>query len=302
MKHIGKIVTAILSLLTFEAFGFEYNSLPWPIEPTFSEIQDATSNLIPVGSSRKGLIPTISVNGKVERIGIKIESDAPTFTLMDEFIAYFEQRGYKTIFVCHDRECGGFDFRSQLEVLPSPKMYVDLRNFHYLTAKSINDSSSYATVLVSRSSSSGFAQIDIINGVNNLNLNSNTDKVSEPLIRQLESTGHVVLNTLEFASGSPDLEPKEYSQLGELADYLKRNPNVSILLVGHTDSKGSRVGNFELSKQRAASVVERLIDKHGVNPDQISAEGIGFLSPVASNNTPEGRQSNRRVEAVLITN
>lgn len=302
MKHISKIVTAILSLLALEAFGFEYNTLPWPIEQTFSEIQDATSNLIPVGSSREGLIPTISVNGKVERIGIKIESDVPTFTLMDEFITYFEQQGYKTLFVCHDRECGGFDFRSQLEVLPSPAMYVDLRNFHYLAAKSNNDNSAYATVLVSRSSSSGFAQIDIINGINNLNLNSNTDKVSAPLIQQLESTGHVVLNTLEFASGSPELEPKEYSQLGELADYLKRNPNVIILLVGHTDSKGSREGNFELSKQRAASAVARLIDKHGVNPDQISAEGIGFLSPVASNNTPEGRQSNRRVEAVLITN
>ena len=73
------------------------------------------------------------------------------------------------------------------------------------------------------------------------------------------------------------------------------------MLVGHTDAVGALEGNIRLSKKRAEAVMRRLIDGYGVDPVQLSAEGIGYLSPRASNATEEGRRLNRRVEVVLLS-
>jgi len=71
--------------------------------------------------------------------------------------------------------------------------------------------------------------------------------------------------------------------------------------VGHTDNSGSLAANVALSKDRAAAVRKRLIEKLGVPAEQLTAEGAGWLSPRTSNLTPEGREKNRRVEAVLAS-
>lgn len=87
-----------------------------------------------------------------------------------------------------------------------------------------------------------------------------------------------------------------------LAGYLTDNPNTRLALVGHTDDTGALQANIAVSKSRAEAVRTRLIDAHGVAPDRIEAQGVGYLSPLTSNATPEGRDLNRRVEAVLLVN
>ena len=64
---------------------------------------------------------------------------------------------------------------------------------------------------------------------------------------------------------------------------------------------GSLQGNISLSKRRAQSVRQRLIDAHGVPPERMEAEGMGYLSPVASNLQEQGRDQNRRVEVILLS-
>ena len=86
----------------------------------------------------------------------------------------------------------------------------------------------------------------------------------------------------------------------QLADYLRQNPNTKIILVGHSDAIGGLDGNIAISKQRAEAVRQRLISKYGIRKSRITAEGIAFLSPRANNQTPEGREQNRRVEAVVL--
>jgi outer membrane protein OmpA-like peptidoglycan-associated protein len=85
-----------------------------------------------------------------------------------------------------------------------------------------------------------------------------------------------------------------------LADYLRQNPNSKIVLVGHSDADGKLKRNIAISKQRAEAVRQRLITKYGIQKTRISAEGIAYLSPRANNQTPEGREQNRRVEAVVL--
>ena len=81
---------------------------------------------------------------------------------------------------------------------------------------------------------------------------------------------------------------------------LRSDGTLRIALVGHTDATGSLEANVAVSRARAVSVRERLIADYGVDATQMDAEGMGYLAPVASNLTPDGRERNRRVEAVLL--
>ena len=83
--------------------------------------------------------------------------------------------------------------------------------------------------------------------------------------------------------------------------YLRRHPERKIVLVGHTDNIGELARNMALSKQRAQAVAAHLTQHYGIDRDQVVSEGTGYLSPIASNQSPEGRKVNRRVEAVLLS-
>ena len=73
-----------------------------------------------------------------------------------------------------------------------------------------------------------------------------------------------------------------------------------IALVGHTDTVGGLEANINVSRARARSVRQRLIESYGIAEERLDAEGMGYLAPVASNLTAEGRDQNRRVEVVLL--
>lgn len=71
-------------------------------------------------------------------------------------------------------------------------------------------------------------------------------------------------------------------------------------VVGHTDNEGTLEFNLDLSRRRTEAVVQTLVSGHGVATSRLLANGVGFLAPVASNRTEEGRARNRRVEPVEI--
>ena len=73
-------------------------------------------------------------------------------------------------------------------------------------------------------------------------------------------------------------------------------------LVGHTDDTGALQANVAVSTRRAEAVRARLIETYGVAANRIEAQGAGYMAPITSNATPEGRDINRRVEAVLLLN
>jgi len=91
-----------------------------------------------------------------------------------------------------------------------------------------------------------------------------------------------------------------------LANMLKGNPSVALIIEGHTDDKQILDGkaykdNWDLSVARATEVIRALINM-GVNPDQLIASGRGENMPVADNETADGRALNRRTEAILVPN
>ena len=86
--------------------------------------------------------------------------------------------------------------------------------------------------------------------------------------------------------------------MDQLAGFMKRNPEQHASIEGYTDSVGSTVSNQALSDRRAQSVMAALVQL-GVSGSQLSTQAFGEDRPVAGNDTPAGRQMNRRVEIVL---
>jgi outer membrane protein OmpA-like peptidoglycan-associated protein len=103
---------------------------------------------------------------------------------------------------------------------------------------------------------------------------------------------------LLFDTGSTDLKSGADEKLGELASYLRSNPDVMIRIEGYADSTGSSDFNKSLSQQRA-EVVSSLLKERGVGDDQLRISAYGERKPVASNRSEEGRALNRRVELHL---
>ena len=114
--------------------------------------------------------------------------------------------------------------------------------------------------------------------------------------------GQVVrLNNVFFDFDKWDLRPESYVELDRVVKLLKENPAIEIEMSAHTDSKGSDEYNFTLSDNRAKSVKDYILYK-GIAESRIISKGYGETQPVATNETDEGRQLNRRVEFKILKN
>lgn len=104
---------------------------------------------------------------------------------------------------------------------------------------------------------------------------------------------------VEFDSDKADVKEKYHDEIGKLADVLKKYPEISVTVEGHTDNKGADKYNLDLSQRRADSVRKYLIDKFGIDGARVKAKGYGESKPIADNATDAGQQMNRRVEAEI---
>ena len=108
-------------------------------------------------------------------------------------------------------------------------------------------------------------------------------------------TGILKLQNVEFYTASDRLTPLGQRTLNQVATVLQKYPGMPVEIDGHTDSQGDPASNMELSRKRAASVKQYLINK-GISGSNLTDLGFGQTKPIASNKTAAGRQENRRVE------
>jgi OOP family OmpA-OmpF porin len=109
------------------------------------------------------------------------------------------------------------------------------------------------------------------------------------------------LNNVFFDFDKYNLRPESYVELDRVVKFLNDYPNIEIEMSAHTDSRGSDQYNFTLSDNRARSVMEYILSK-GIAPKRIISQGYGETKPVATNDTDDGRQLNRRVEFKILKN
>ncbi len=111
-----------------------------------------------------------------------------------------------------------------------------------------------------------------------------------------------VIRNIYFQFKSAVLKEESYKELDKLKELLKDNPNILIQISGHTDNTGDSKFNLELSKKRAESVSQYLINQR-IDQKRIIAKGFGEQHPAVSNDDErEGRELNRRVEFIVLRN
>jgi len=313
MKVRTLIFSLVALIVPFAAMGQPALTYPEGCSRSFLDMKPASSFALPVGPFTNGAVATRATQGAVERQVWKTPvMKVQTLDLITPLKDQLEAQGYRILFECDTRDCGGFDFRFETDVVAEPDMHVDLGDFRYLSAKKqtvVGDE--YMSILVSRSQNRGYFQVTSIGpelprtaavSVSTKSPVAAAD-VEKPasLVDLLTTKGSAVLEDVAFLKGAATLEGAKSAMLGKLALYLAADTTRKVILVGHTDAQGSLAVNIALSRKRATSVMKSLIENYGVNGAQVSAQGVGFLSPRASNATPEGRKKNRRVEVILAT-
>ena len=289
--------------------------LPFPAPAELmAEVDEAgAAVMLATGNWTEGGLPQMTLEGDALQRSWRIEGDFTSLAVMGALRDAVESAGFRILHQCAARECGGFDFRYAIPLLPEPFMHVDLGDYRYLSARK---GEAGLAVMVSRSAAAVHVEVTEVAAANASAAvptvpSATTSTVPTPtaspappatgIAAGLQQDGRVVLEDLAFASGAGALLPGDYPSLAALAEWLAANPEARIVLVGHTDASGGLAGNVALSKQRAASVRAALLALPGVQPAQVGAEGVGYLAPRAPNQTEEGRQKNRRVEAVLAS-
>lgn len=314
-------IIAIGVALAWNAAGAQEVRLNFPAKTVETARKDAAlgSYDLPVGPWKNGDMHTLSVEGPRHQVAWRVaERGVSTMALLDDLRGQLVKAGFRLLYQCGTRACGGFDFRYGTDILPEPQMHVDLGDFRYLAAERPTAAGpEYVSLMVSRSADAGFVQMLQIGGPRDQALtatpstkNPTPKTVQEPdgsalpaqgIAAALETGGAVALDDLNFDSGAAQLAKGDFASLAELAAYLQENPDRKVALVGHTDAKGGLKANLALSKERALSVRDRLVKDYGIDPGRISADGVGYLAPRASNLTAAGREQNRRVEAILTS-
>ncbi|NHB76363.1 OmpA family protein [Rhodobacter sp. M37P] len=292
-------------------------TLKLPAEVLDQEVRSESpgSYALPTGPFDGTGVPSRVVEGALDQRALRLA--APGQTTLAILAPLREQvvaAGYEVIFECDARRCGGFDFRFGTDVMPEPDMHVDLADFRFLSAVSGDEA---VSILVSRSAGAAYVQITRVTEAPLTTApapavvalpDPTAPTVSEPLdpaaaaIRAaLDQAGFAVLDDLVFASGAAALAEGDYASLAAVAAWLQANPGATIALVGHTDASGSLAANIALSERRAQSVVDALTRTHGTDRTRVTAKGVGYLAPRATNQTEEGRQKNRRVEVIVTS-
>jgi outer membrane protein OmpA-like peptidoglycan-associated protein len=274
------------------------------------------SYALPLGPFDGEKVPSRQVEGAVDQRAYRLDAKGmTTLALMSPLRDQVVAAGFTVILDCDARACGGFDFRFATDVMPEPDMHVDLGDFRFLSAERGVEA---VSILVSRSTLSGFVQMtrvgplplpepsvapDVPAPAVDLGAEEVTRSLAAPgdIGAALDTLGAVALDDLVFASGAAALEEGDYPSLAALAAWMAANPQDSVALVGHTDTSGSLVANIALSERRAELVRRALVDQYGVEEGRLVSEGVGYLSPRATNQTEEGRQKNRRVEAIVTS-
>ena len=277
--------------------------LPDPIIEQFSETQAFGQYNMPLEIWKNAALKTRTITGELHKSAWKLpQSLLEINQFAAPILSQLQNMGFNALLDCQAVQCGGFDFRFATEVIDPPYMYVDTTRYRFIA---LQKDEQIKTLLFSKSGNELFLQIieaggrTLIETTNLPSAQTNTEMPPKDVDTALRQKGFAILSGLAFESGSEALGRGPFESLINLAEFLQTEKGENIILVGHTDNKGSFEVNLALSKRRAQAVAGYLADKFDIDPARIMAHGVAYLSPVASNDSENGRRQNKRVEVVL---
>ena len=273
--------------------------------------------------------------GRVSGRALRIPDGPTTLAVIRRAEDRLSELGFETVLRCETEQCGGFAFRSAIDVFDQPAMAVNLADFRQLTLRRRDGGETLVSILASRFRDETLIQTVVIEDARPARLvsappaeNAEADAVDEPppeattrsvppepsgatasaaeeepfgdaLLSTLRREGAATLEGVDFEPGGVGLTAGSEAAIARAAEVLAAAPDLALVVVGHTDATGSLEINRRVSAQRAAAVRDALIAA-GVSAGRLSAEGVGYLAPRDSNATEAGRRRNRRVELVAL--
>ncbi|MGE4165427.1 MAG: OmpA family protein [Xanthobacteraceae bacterium] len=236
------------------------------------------------------------LEGRATRIAYRTGPGPSILEVSRNFENQLAKAGFGALLACDTDQCGGIPFLESVDVLPIPQMWADGFNYRYASfVKKDGATETYAAVLVSKNNDDITAQL-VVAVVGSLE-NKMVDAAA--MKKGLGEKGHIALYGIYFDTDKAIIKPESKPTLDEMAKLLNGEPGLRVFIVGHTDSQGAYEHNMALSKARADAVAAALAGSYRIARNRLFTAGIGYLAPVGSNATDEGRALNRRVELVV---
>jgi outer membrane protein OmpA-like peptidoglycan-associated protein len=257
---------------------------------------------------------SVHLEGKVWRLTYEVPKNRSTLEIIRSFQTELTKAGFKTLYQCSDEQCGGPrpDVASGFAYVPNVHAgaLADLlmKEAGFNVMGDVSDDQRYLAAHLAR------AEGDVYVSVLALMLKAPHVRLDVVEVKPLTSSlvavnaatmasdiatrGSVALYGIYFDHDRAEVKPESRPTLSEIATLLKKNENLELIVVGHTDNNGTLEYNLDLSLRRAQAVVAALTSQFGVNRSRLDARGVGFLSPVAPNTSEETRAKNRRVQLI----
>ncbi|RKX26162.1 MAG: cell envelope biogenesis protein OmpA [Candidatus Zixiibacteriota bacterium] len=248
---------------------------------------------------------TMLLEGEYTAIGYTNPNNSSIAAVYRSYSNALDKNGFEEIFKCNGREDCGHWFSSRLLHLPqlgsisdtdaeehSTSRYLltklpspdgDVYVMLYVYSNTYRATRTWLVVVKSESLQGDLIAVD-------------TD--AEAMAKGINEEGRIALYGILFDVNKSTIKLESKPTLEQISNLLNGNPDLKLVVVGHTDNQGELAYNMDLSTRRAKSVEATLVSDFGIAKDRLSAWGVGYLSPVASNRNEAGRTKNRRVELV----
>jgi OOP family OmpA-OmpF porin len=250
------------------------------------------------------------LEGKITRILYRGPESRSTLEILRNYQSALEDAGFETLFSCGS-DCGN-NFAQlrygptemRIRTTSSTTSAFDIpQDVRYLAAK-LDSGNRVVHVSLLVAFDNGFSPLSktpvtLLEVIESKSMDTGKVTVdAEAIGKGIDKDGHMAIYGVMFDTDSANIKSESAPILAEIAKLLRARPELNILVVGHTDNQGAFEYNTGLSSRRANAVAHYLTETNGIAAGRMRAEGVGFLAPVANNDTPEGRAMNRRVELV----
>ncbi|MEF2145192.1 MAG: OmpA family protein [Desulfovibrionaceae bacterium] len=264
---------------------------------------------------RKYVQPPLQLEGSVTRLWYLAAGDASAAELVGNYRNELTSQGFRILY--ESSKDPNFVNRSNfLSVFGSVNIKASCREYVFLAAdkdkarvlsaiKEQPEGNVYVYVTavewagddpVYTAKKGAYAAVDIVE-VKPMQQNMVVVKADQ-MAKDLSGEGRVALYGIFFDTDSAVIKAESKPTLEEIAKLLRQDTALMLHVVGHTDNVGGFEHNIELSKRRASSVKDALVNQYGIAADRLTPNGVAYLAPIAANTTEEGRAKNRRVELV----
>jgi len=258
---------------------------------------DTETITIPAAPNAADKTP-LNLTGDLSRHFYEIK-DVSTLKVFENYKQALSKAGFSVLSKCELAECGNQDTAEKLgaKISLEDSVYNDYRKPYYVLAKKASDAGDiYVSIFVGGFENHVSVQQIILR---QKAVKTGLIKVdADGLKQQIDADGKALIYGIYFDTGKSAVKPESKPTLDAIAQLLIKNKDLLLYVVGHTDDTGSGTANVELSRQRAASVVNELVTGYKIPAARLQAQGVGPYAPAGNNTSDAGKQKNRRVELV----